>query len=431
MSVQSAPPQQQQRATPEGNARQLVAEAFSGTPGRMRIYGAIAVALCLVFGVLGFLFVRHLDDTLGAERAHAAQLVRIQTIRTSVVKADAAATNAFLVGGLEPASVRQSYTDGIDTAAESIAAASSAEPSDSATLQAVNKDLATYTGLIESARANNRQGFPIGAAYLRQASGSIENNVLPPLADLANKERQRVNAASDSAYHTYNAIFWLLVVALILLIAIQVWLFRRTRRIINPPLAAGTAIVLVFGAIALAVLASTMDQSNKAKNGPYAQTVALATARINGFDAKSAESLTLIARGSGQAYEQRFQTVAADADSALAGLSSAQTGSGERTTSGDFRAYVTQHVQVRKDDDGGNWDAAVALATGSGKANQAFATFDSASGEALSARAKQLSDDLAHARGLLLALSWLLLVGGVVAAFLARRGIARRLREYR
>jgi len=221
MSVQAAPPQQQQRATPEANARQLVADAFSGTPGRMRIYGAIAVALCLVFGVLGFLFVRHLDDTLGAERAHAAQLVRIQTIRTSVVKADAAATNAFLVGGLEPASVRQSYTDGIDTAAESIAAASSAEPSDSATLQAVNKQLATYTGLVESARANNRQGFPIGAAYLRQASGAIENNVLPPLADLANKERERVNAASDSAHDTYTAIFWLLVVALILLIAIQ------------------------------------------------------------------------------------------------------------------------------------------------------------------------------------------------------------------
>jgi hypothetical protein len=159
--------------------------------------------------------------------------------------------------------------------------------------------------------------------------------------------------------------------------------------------------------------------------------VALATARINGFDAKSAESLTLIARGSGQAYEDRFKTVAADAQSALAGLTNEQTGSGEITTANDLNAYIDQHKAVRKDDNGGNWDAAVAQATGNGKANRAFATFDTASENALNARAQQLSDDLAHARGLLLALSWSLLLAGVLAAFLARRGIARRLREYR
>ena len=39
-------------------------------------------------------------------------------------------------------------------------------------------------GLIESGRANNRQGFPVGAAYLRSASNSIRANALPPLAAL-------------------------------------------------------------------------------------------------------------------------------------------------------------------------------------------------------------------------------------------------------
>jgi hypothetical protein len=106
-------------------------------------------------------------------------------------------------------------------------------------------------------------------------------------------------------------------------------------------------------------------------------------------------------------------------------------GAGERTTLLDFDAYVAQHKQVRADDDAGNWDAAVALATGNGKANTAFAQFDTDSNTALDARAQQLSDDLGHSRGLLLSLSWLLLLGGVAAAFLARRGIARRLREYR
>ena len=43
------------------------------------------------------------SDEIGDMRADAAQLVRLQDARTSLVAADAAATNAFLVGGLEPA----------------------------------------------------------------------------------------------------------------------------------------------------------------------------------------------------------------------------------------------------------------------------------------------------------------------------------------
>jgi len=168
-----------------------------------------------------------------------------------------------------------------------------------------------------------------------------------------------------------------------------------------------------------------------ARDGPYAQTVALATARIDGFDAKSAESLTLIARGSGQAYEDRFKLVAANANTALGGLTIVQTGAGEAAASASFERYVAAHTRVRTADDGGDWDAAVKSATGSGEAQRSFATFDAASARALDARAKQLSDDLGHARRLLLALSWLLLLAGIAAAVLARRGIAQRLREYR
>ena len=82
----------------------------------------------------GFLLVNHLDNSLGEERAHAAQLVRIQTIRTSLVKADANATNAFLVGGLEPADARAGYVDGINTAAATLADASNADSGSAAKL---------------------------------------------------------------------------------------------------------------------------------------------------------------------------------------------------------------------------------------------------------------------------------------------------------
>ena len=105
----------------ESRSRDVLVDAFSGTPGRMRIFGAIAVTACLLFGVLAFAIATHFDNELEAEREHAEQLVRVQAIRTSLVKADASATNAFLVAGLEAGDVRGSYEEGIRTAAEKIA----------------------------------------------------------------------------------------------------------------------------------------------------------------------------------------------------------------------------------------------------------------------------------------------------------------------
>ena len=42
------------------------------------------------------------------------QLIRVQAIQTNLLRADADATNAFLVGGLEPAEQRAAYDDAID-----------------------------------------------------------------------------------------------------------------------------------------------------------------------------------------------------------------------------------------------------------------------------------------------------------------------------
>ena len=40
--------------------------------------------------------------------------MRVQDIQTSLLRADALATNAFLVGGLEPAEQRAEYDEAID-----------------------------------------------------------------------------------------------------------------------------------------------------------------------------------------------------------------------------------------------------------------------------------------------------------------------------
>jgi hypothetical protein len=411
--------------------RDVVAGTFSGTPGRLRLYGAVTIVACLLFGVLAFFAAGQLHTDISNTRNDAAQLVRVQTIRTSLVKADASATNAFLVGGLEPADVRAAYTDGIATAARTIAAAASANPGDAAALQRVNRVLANYAGLIEAARANNRQGFPIGAAYLRQASNSIQQDALPPLAALVAVEQQRVDDSNRTADWLPTLLLVVMVVALGTLIVFQFWMALKSRRILNVSMLVATGVVILVGLVGIGVTAWARSRSQDARDGAYKQTVALATARINAFDAKSAEALTLINRGSGQPFEDRFKAVSKTARSALAGLPASSANREQARSVAAFQQYLAAHTQVRKLDDGGNWDQAVALATGSGAANQDFGKFETVSDSALASQASSLSDKLDSARRPLTATAWLLLVAGLVAAVATWRGVNRRLREYR
>jgi hypothetical protein len=398
----------------------------------MRILGAIAIAVSVAFGVLAFLAVSRFHSDLDDARSNAEQLVRIQTIRTNLVKADANATNAFLVGGLEPPAVRDAYTNGISTTALTLAEASAARAGDAAALERVNRVLTEYTGLIEAARANNRQGFPVGAAYLRQASRVLRDDALPTLATLVQVEQRRVESSTSAGDRARDALLLLLLLTLAALVVPQVYLSAKTRRTFNRPLLAATAVVVVAGLLGLGVVAWSTGQADDARSGPYRQTVALASARIGGFDAKSAEALTLIARGSGAPFEERFRSTAAQASAAIKrDLTDAPPGSAEAATAAAFARYVSEHQKLRALDDGGQHDQAVAAATGTGAANVAFADFARASSRALASEAADLSDDLDQGASPLLPVAWFLLLAGVGAAVLAWRGMSQRLREYR
>src|SRR5215469_5511540 len=211
--------------------------AFAGTPGRLRLAGIATVLACMVFILFAFVAATTRANALASARADAAQLVRVQSIRTNLVFAD-----AKVLGN-------------------------------------VNQVITRYTGLVESARANNRLGYPLGAAYLRQATNLLRTDALPPLAALGQIEQARVNQHySDSA----GATAWLvagLVIALVVLLVAQVWLSVRTRRTFNPPLVIATALVLVIGIAVAGVLAWSQGKAKDTRGGAYFATLGLATAR--------------------------------------------------------------------------------------------------------------------------------------------------------
>ncbi|HET6295275.1 MAG TPA: hypothetical protein VFG33_17955 [Kribbella sp.] len=401
---------------------------FAGTPGRMRALLILTAVMAVLFGLAAAQGFQQSDGALQRAEANTAQLVRVQAIHTSLVSANADATNAFLVGGLEPPAQRQHFVDSMTTASKLVAEAATAQPADQQALGELNATLLTYQGLIEQARANNRQGLPIGSQYLKDANASLQNDSLPLVSALVKANEERVSTEFDGVS---RGNIWLLVGGLLTLVVLgftMIWLAKRTHRYVNLPLAFAGVLVLLTMLVGGTSLASASGSAKDTRSHSYADTLAMSRARIAAYDAKSNESLTLIARGSGAAFEKDWVDSAKTVDDQLAIVAGTAPQAQQPWT-----AYKANHTEIRKLDDGGNWDQAVpkAIAATGTSANTTFAAFDTATSKKLTDFSTATRGELTDARNGLPPIGWLGIPIGIVAALLAAWGLSQRLGEYR
>jgi hypothetical protein len=399
------------------------------TPATMRLVAILLVLAGLVAAAASLQTFVGADRALARAEANATQLVRLQDIQTNLVRADADVTNAFLLGGLEPPDLRAGYTAATGTAVRQIAFAARAQPADGEALAALSGQVQDYTGTIELARANNRQALPVGAQYLRNASAGLRGDALPILSALISANEDRVDAELSTA--RTRVLFLVAALAgLAGLVIAMVWLARRTHRYLNLPMAAGAALLAVYLVVAAVVLAGLASTVSGTRDGPYTAARALSEARIAAFDAKSTESLTLVARGSGSAFEEAWQ---ASSRTVLDDLATASVWGPAGGLDGRWQAYASAHAGIRSADDAGDWDAAVAQATAQGdeSANAAFSAFDAASATALDAAGTEVSDALAGPRGPAVVLAVAGVLVGLAVAALSWWGLSRRIEEYR
>jgi len=401
------------------------AESTMSTPQRLRLLSLGVVVVGLVIGVIGALIFTYLAVSLSRAKADTAQLIRVQKIQSNLLSADATATNAFLVGGLEPPTQRAAYDQAMSSTSSLIAEAAQAQPADGTALAALNQQVLSYAGMIEQARANNRQGLPIGAQYLRNASAQLRSDALPILNNLVS-----ANATRATDEMKAGAGYIVLVIALLGLggvIAAQVWLARRFKRKINVGMLASSIVLLVLVIGSLIVVLQLRSSLQEISSGSLAAVNTAADARINANDAKSNESLTLIARGSGQAFEAAWKSSADSVAENLGRLTD------KPELVGQWQAYTDVHTQIRALDDEGQWDKAVAKATGSANdsSNTVFGAFDSNLAGYLDGVSQEASNSLANEQPVMVVAAVLILLGGLAAALLGRRGVAERLREYR
>jgi hypothetical protein len=404
----------------EDDAARRQAARVPATLTRLRL---AAIAVCLVFGAVTALQLALSWQANRTAAADTSQLIRVQAIKTSLLRADALATNAFLIGGLEPADQRAAYDDAIDQTIRGITDAADAQPADRAALNALASAVLDYSADMEVARANNRQGLPVGGAYLRKASGELRSTTLPIVDELVSANSTRARDAMG-AHHPWLVLLPALV-SVVLLYLVNRWIARRFHRRVNPGIVAALAAVGLVGVIAAFATNGQQNQNDELGAGAFQTVVDGATARTAANDAKANESLRLIARGSGQAFEDAWVAAAANVDQALMdpSLSGLQ---------GTWSTYKSQHQQIVDLDAGGQWDEAVAAATSAedGSSSDTFADFDGRLQDALGFSGTITTDTLTNGNSVLLVMAVIAVLVALAAAAFAASGINQRLKEY-
>lgn len=346
------------------------------------------------------------------------QLVRVENMKSSLLRADALATGAFLVAGQESQESRAEYDAALADASRVLAEAATAQSADTDALAHVGEGLVTYAGLMEQARATNRQGLPVGAAYLNRASTLLRTDVLPTLDALSTANTQRIEDETGSTR------LWVVLLALLPLAA-MIWttrhLARRFRRRFNVGIALGASLVLLSAAIGGGAIAWSASAADVIGADSLARARALSTMRTAAFDGQALESLTLISRGSGQAYEESWKADDAVIRESLGVVDSAQLNAA-------WQIVATAHRTVRSQDDAGRWDAAVKSSTTTSVA--ALDRFQALVQPALDQAVTDSTSSLLRLRWWLWAALVLGVAGSVTAATATVWGLQQRRREY-
>jgi hypothetical protein len=408
------------------------------TPGRFQLILTLLLVLGVVTGaVTGLAAYAARSGTNDLGNRAQPLLLEAETIYSALADADTTAAQAFLAGGLEPPALTRQYDSDLDRATAALTEASRNAPEGKTqdSIQRLAAGVAEYAGLVATARANNRQGLPVGAAYLNAASTLYRGELLPQTEALFQTAQNDVSSGYGNARSTVWVTFLVILLAALLvgLVLAQRYLSRTTHRTFNVPLVTATVVTVVLVLTAGGVLIAQRTHLHRADRDGSTPVAMLAEARILALRERGDEALTLAARGSGGAYEDDFKKVTTQlnqqldqAAAAVSGRPADLIGAARRNQNN----YVTQHRQVRTLDDGGDYDGAVKLAIGT-STSSAFNGLTSSIGSALDNRKQAFTDEIGSAGGGLTLLTILGPILALIVCALVVAGMRPRLEEYR
>ncbi|MFB6520525.1 hypothetical protein [Streptomyces sp. NPDC056401] len=424
--------------------------AATTEPGRLRIVGAALAALVLLFGAVAVWEisgrVTAADDVVGRSQPLSADAA---SIYRSLADADTTSSSGFLAGGNEPREVRSRYEKDIANASRLLvnAAASTTAGDDSRKqITLLSEQLPRYAGLIEQARATNKQGLPLGGAYLRYANEQMSTQLLPAAQRLYEAETGRLYTDYDEARALPLASLGAGLLALAALFWAQRRNYRRTNRVFNHGLVAATTASLVLLLWLAAGHTVARSGLSEARTDGQESLKVLNDARIASLQARANENLTLVSRGAVLAedkksdkYDVDFSNDMKDLDAGLATAAKLADDTAGRDpvarAAEGVRQWKGLHAAARQTDLTGDYQGAVGQVIGDKDhpkpTGTAFDTVDASLEEAVVHEQREFTraarDGLGALDGLVTGTAALAVVGAVAALL----GIGRRLSEYR
>lgn len=409
------------------------------TPGRLSLALILCVVCCVALGAIGVWTAESHAGAAHAVRDSSERLtVEAQQIYQDLADADTTAAGGFLSGGVEPASIRQRYLTDIAQAQRALLDATELIGTDSAAARSLNTLTAgvpTYTGLIETARADNLQGLPVGAAYLREASAFMRASLLPAADQLFELESQRLDSEQDdaSSFPYIALLVALLVLAVFIAVARGLWL--RTHRVLNLGIVGAIAATLVSLLWTQVAIGSQSSDIETGKSQGSAQLQILAQARIAAIRARGDEALILVGRGSDPAPQTDLTAATTALRQDLTNAAKLPTGASGQVAAAAraLTTWQTANQRFIAQSTAGDYTAAVAgvLRPTKGSVASAFAAVDDSLAMAITTDQAAFTHDAGAAVGDL----DLTTPAAVVLALLALTGcvlgIGARLREYR
>jgi uncharacterized protein YqgQ len=408
------------------------------TPGRILTIGVVLSALVIASAFATSTTINDRQEALTTVLNHTEPLsFAAGQLYTTLSVADAAAATAF-IAGTEPRPVRQRYEQAITDASVAVTRASSGLTDEPLVqlLGKLNAQLSVYTGLIETARTNNRAGNPVGSSYLSEASALMQTQILPSAQRLYEETSARVNTETTASTRIPGPVILVVLATLLFGAFANRWLARRTRRRINIGfVAGGMAVLVMLMWVGTALVISTAD-SRSAKSTAAESLKTVTTLAITAQQARADETLSLIRRGDEsvrkQSYYQRIDMMEQelseylDRDDAIdkTDLADAEQLL-KRWRAADDR--INAYIGV------GNYQAAtqVALGTGQDDSTPAFDKLDEALAKGIEESRSQLRDDIQSAYRVLSGATVGAAVLSVIAAVAVALGLWPRLSEYR
>jgi hypothetical protein len=187
---------------------------------------------------------------------------------------------------------------------------------------------------------------PAALGYYRQASDLMRTGILPTVSSLTRVNAAGLDAASDAGRSAAVTSIVLTTVSGLLLLAallaLQVYLAKRFRRIVNPALALATLIAVGMTVSAVIRLNAEEGHLKVAKQDAFGSILALSQARAVSYDANADESRYLVDPARAAQYQQAFLTESQQ----LAAVGNVDIFGYDAALAADIRAYQQNNSNI-------------------------------------------------------------------------------------